>query len=189
MTAKEKYNWAGISVPVTITIIPPVTSGVDTSWESQNVLYKMQHDTHFHPSAPSLLMHNLSLDLAWTQCSHIVPLQHSALVSGLPPSLCPSCLPTVALPLSPTCLLEDALAFSLLSLSSMLPVNNWEPTNELHLIINDKRFCGWVEYNSNGNTTLCWQSKNVDFTPSANSLVAHKGSKRVVGKDGDLSVA
>ena len=28
----------------------------------------------------------------------------------------------------------------------------------------------------------------MDFTPSANSSVARKGSERVVGKDGDLSV-
>ena len=34
-----------------------------------------------------------------------------------------------------------------------------------------------------------WQSKNVNFTPSANSSVACKGSERVVGKDGDLSIA
>ena len=29
----------------------------------------------------------------------------------------------------------------------------------------------------------------MNFTPSANSSVAHKGSERVVGKDGDLSIA
>ena len=39
------------------------------------------------------------------------------------------------------------------------------------------------------NQVYRWQSKNVDFTPSANSSVARKGSERVVGKDGDLSVA
>ena len=38
-------------------------------------------------------------------------------------------------------------------------------------------------------TVPIWWSKNVDFTPSANSSVARKGSERVVGKDGDLSVA
>ena len=36
---------------------------------------------------------------------------------------------------------------------------------------------------------LRWRSKNENFTPSANSSVARKGSERVVGKDGDLSVA
>ena len=34
-----------------------------------------------------------------------------------------------------------------------------------------------------------WQSKNVDFTPSANSSVARKGSEKVVGKDEGLSIA
>ena len=34
-----------------------------------------------------------------------------------------------------------------------------------------------------------WRSKNVNFTPSANSSVARKGSEKVVGKDGDLSTA
>ena len=29
----------------------------------------------------------------------------------------------------------------------------------------------------------------MNFTPSANSSVARKGSEKVVGKDGDLSVA
>ena len=33
----------------------------------------------------------------------------------------------------------------------------------------------------------CWQSKNENFTPSANSSVARKGSERVVGKDEGLS--
>ena len=34
-----------------------------------------------------------------------------------------------------------------------------------------------------------WRSKNENFTPSANSSVARKGSERVVGKDGDLSIS
>ena len=29
----------------------------------------------------------------------------------------------------------------------------------------------------------------MNFTPSANSSVARKGSERVVGKDGDLSIS
>ena len=29
----------------------------------------------------------------------------------------------------------------------------------------------------------------MDFTPSANSSVAHKGSEKVVRKDGELSIA
>jgi hypothetical protein len=40
------------------------------------------------------------------------------------------------------------------SLTSMLPVNDREPTDELRLIINDKRLCSRVEYDSNGNATL-----------------------------------
>ena len=34
-----------------------------------------------------------------------------------------------------------------------------------------------------------WRSKNVNFTPSANSSVARKGSEKVVGKDEGLSIA
>ena len=54
-------------------------------------------------------------------------------------------------------------------------------------------FVSSVDTSSPPPTTLLlplrWRSKNGNFTPSANSSVARKGSERVVGKDGDSSIS